>query len=710
MARRRIASASAVMRAVAVLVSAGLAVGLLLFPAVATAAPGEVLLAADFDASSMPAGLTPVVGTWTTGNGVLTGASTNTGQQSRITLGTTADDYVVDFDFSFQSVVANNPSAWLGVGVDVTASNPTEYVVAQQKFAASIPTGVSILRRSSGAFTALQQVDGPADYQIGSVGHATLSVQGSRLTWWINGVPWLTAVDVPRTPGEIALMAGGAAVAFDNLRIVRGEPAPSTNYEPVATPGVSSSMVGHRGANRVAPENTVSSLNAAEAAGAQAIEFDVQWTSDDVPVLMHDSTVDRTTNGTGSVRSLPYSTVSTLDAGSWFSPAFTGERVPTLEDAARAMANGRANLIVDIKATLTVKQTAILVRTLRAWIPPERLLLQSSSLTDLGRLRAFAADMDRMYLLNAYTGTAETLLDRMRSVDAAAINLSWPVGASVPGLVTLIHADHRGVSVFDTDDACTWLAAATAGVDLIGANDLEQFTSWELQAGMAPWMVADYLTPLENEDYVVINAYSLPRVRAFSVAIDGAAKILATAESSCWGSFQVEVRIPKSGIRPAPVVHEFVVLDAAGTVLARQPFTLNPQKAPDEESDHTPKPSASPSSGSGSQPETPASGSNGPDSVTGTGEQGPTPTPTATASPGPGPSPTATASPESTPSSTIEPRPSTSASPGAGGTDDSSPSGSPLSVMLLAVGLLALVAVVLAASLIYRSIRRRAAG
>ncbi len=91
-------------------------------------------------------------------------------------------------------------------------------------------------------------------------------------------------------------------------------------------------IVAHRGASAVAPENTMSAFLRAIEAGADAIEFDVQASSDGQLVVIHDSTIDRTTDGTGAVFETDGATIAGLDAGSWFSPDHAGERVPTLAD------------------------------------------------------------------------------------------------------------------------------------------------------------------------------------------------------------------------------------------------------------------------------------------------------------------------------------------------------------------------------------------
>ncbi|MEE8270801.1 MAG: glycerophosphodiester phosphodiesterase [Alphaproteobacteria bacterium] len=92
-------------------------------------------------------------------------------------------------------------------------------------------------------------------------------------------------------------------------------------------------VIGHRGAAARAPENTLAGLRTAAALGAGMVEFDTKLTGDGVPILLHDSLVDRTTDGSGPVRDMGLAAVRALDAGAWFGPGFAGEPVPTLAQA-----------------------------------------------------------------------------------------------------------------------------------------------------------------------------------------------------------------------------------------------------------------------------------------------------------------------------------------------------------------------------------------
>ena len=88
----------------------------------------------------------------------------------------------------------------------------------------------------------------------------------------------------------------------------------------------------HRGYSAIAPENTLASIRAG-AGIADLTEWDVRVTADGALVVMQDSTVDRTTNGTGAVSALTLAQFQSLDAGSWFSPAYAGEPPPTMAEA-----------------------------------------------------------------------------------------------------------------------------------------------------------------------------------------------------------------------------------------------------------------------------------------------------------------------------------------------------------------------------------------
>jgi glycerophosphoryl diester phosphodiesterase len=107
-------------------------------------------------------------------------------------------------------------------------------------------------------------------------------------------------------------------------------------------------VISHRGEHLHHPENTMPAFQAAIDAGADYFELDVRTTSDGKFVLMHDSTLDRTTNGSGEVHEHTFDEIRALDAGVKFGPSFAGTKVPTLDEAFD-LAHGKINVYVDTK-------------------------------------------------------------------------------------------------------------------------------------------------------------------------------------------------------------------------------------------------------------------------------------------------------------------------------------------------------------------------
>jgi glycerophosphoryl diester phosphodiesterase len=147
--------------------------------------------------------------------------------------------------------------------------------------------------------------------------------------------------------------------------------------------------VGHRGASAYAPENTLASFRAAKTKDADYFELDVQQTKDGVPIVIHDTTLSRTTDAETRypnrspwrVRDFTLGQIERLDAGSWFSARFRDERVPTLAATLRAMEGSDLRLLLELKnPSLYPGLTRRVVERLRAdpdWLLPDRLIVQS---------------------------------------------------------------------------------------------------------------------------------------------------------------------------------------------------------------------------------------------------------------------------------------------------------------------------------------------
>ncbi len=142
-------------------------------------------------------------------------------------------------------------------------------------------------------------------------------------------------------------------------------------------------LVAHRGGGKLAPENTLAAIRVGHAHGYRMVEFDAMLSRDGVPVLIHDETLERTTNGHGRVCDLTLDELRQLDAGSWFGAEFAGEKIPTLEQALLLCQSLSVMANVEIKPAAGFdEQTAEMVTSmcLHHAMSGARLLLSSFSL------------------------------------------------------------------------------------------------------------------------------------------------------------------------------------------------------------------------------------------------------------------------------------------------------------------------------------------
>lgn len=117
-------------------------------------------------------------------------------------------------------------------------------------------------------------------------------------------------------------------------------------------------ILAHRGASAHAPENTLAAFILAREEGADGVELDAKLSADGQVVVMHDSTVDRTTDGHGRVNAMNLAMLRTLDAGAWFAPQFCGERIPLLDEVLEAVG---PDMWVNIELTNYTSPTDALV-------------------------------------------------------------------------------------------------------------------------------------------------------------------------------------------------------------------------------------------------------------------------------------------------------------------------------------------------------------
>lgn len=166
------------------------------------------------------------------------------------------------------------------------------------------------------------------------------------------------------------------------------------------TPLVKTLVYAHRGASKLAPENTMPAFELARQAGAEGIETDVQLTKDQVPVLIHDENLRRTTNGTGFVQDYTYAELRLLDAGSWFSPEFSDTSIVSLDEFLRWFRDQPMFLNVELKTNVIEYKNIerIVYDSLKRYHVLERTVISSFNSDSIERMKKINPSVETAFL------------------------------------------------------------------------------------------------------------------------------------------------------------------------------------------------------------------------------------------------------------------------------------------------------------------------
>lgn len=226
--------------------------------------------------------------------------------------------------------------------------------------------------------------------------------------------------------------------------------------------------IAHRGASGKFPENTLAAFAAALEAGADMCELDVQLTRDGVAVVMHDETVDRTTDGRGAVACLTLAEIRSLDAGIRFGRDAAGERVPTLEEVIELL-GGRCALNVEIKDASAVAESCRLLR--------KNDLLQSAIVSSFAHPALTAArELSAEVRLGVLADREpQRMLDMAVAIGAVAVHPRFDLASAE----ICRQARHLGLRVYawTVDDPAMMRELAGRGVDGIMTNFPERLAA-----------------------------------------------------------------------------------------------------------------------------------------------------------------------------------------------------------------------------------------
>ncbi|HTM63212.1 MAG TPA: glycerophosphoryl diester phosphodiesterase [Gammaproteobacteria bacterium] len=232
-------------------------------------------------------------------------------------------------------------------------------------------------------------------------------------------------------------------------------------------------VIAHRGASAYAPENTMSSFVKAVQLGIHWVEFDVMLAKCGTPVIIHDETLDRTTSGSGNVIDYPYSYLYTLDAGGWFAPEFSGERIPSLEQMAQFMTNTGLCANVEIKPHPGQEDETVIaaLKIMRNYFPDdsEKIIYSSFSIASLRCLRLSAPQCRLGFLMHEWIPEWRKIV---YDLNCETVNVNHEI--LTPERVSEIKQSGKMLLSYTVDDPQRAAELMSWGVDVVFSNVPDQ--------------------------------------------------------------------------------------------------------------------------------------------------------------------------------------------------------------------------------------------
>ncbi len=244
-------------------------------------------------------------------------------------------------------------------------------------------------------------------------------------------------------------------------------------------------LFAHRGGGTLAPENTLAAFRLGQSLGYEAHEFDVKLSGDGVAMLLHDPTLERTTDGTGRAADHSWEALRRLDAGGWHSEAYRGEPLVAFEAAARLLRSKGTLANVEIKPTPGMERETgerVAREAARLWegavVPP---LLSSFSFEALAAARQAAPHLPRAWLASRI---APEDYDRVEALAAVSVHTNHR--KLDPADIARLHARGCRILLYTVNDPDTAQGLFEAGADGLFTDNLRVFAQRFPEALRAP--------------------------------------------------------------------------------------------------------------------------------------------------------------------------------------------------------------------------------
>lgn len=257
-------------------------------------------------------------------------------------------------------------------------------------------------------------------------------------------------------PGRSAVQASSV---FGGLRAA-GEPA---------------FIAGHRGDRAGAPENTLPALQAALDSSMDFVETDLQLSADGVPVLIHDVTVDRTTDGSGAVADHTLAQLQALDAGSWYSTDFADARVPTFAAFLEILAESDKKALLELKGFWTADEVRLVTDLVHDYWVQDRVTFASVDFTTLDNIGEVGPGFGRAIICRDLPKDPVGLATHFGAIAIITTPRSLEEN---PDAVEEMHRAGLGLIVYTLNSERRWSDAVALGVDGIVTDRPSLLDEW----------------------------------------------------------------------------------------------------------------------------------------------------------------------------------------------------------------------------------------
>ncbi|WP_136708767.1 glycerophosphodiester phosphodiesterase family protein [Agromyces sp. H66] len=281
----------------------------------------------------------------------------------------------------------------------------------------------------------------------------------------------------PRRAVRIAFaLIGTAAIAA--LLFVAATPTTASAVDvfgALRLPGDPAFIVGHRGDRSEAPENTMPALELAMDE-LDFVETDVRLSRDGVPVLFHDTSLERVAGDRRSVGDLDLAALRRLDVGGWYSGMYAGERMPTLDEFLAALARREtARALVELKADWHVEDVRRVLDLVERHGLRGRVVLQSFSLETLFAIQQVSPSTPRIMLIRELPAEPVALAERLGIIGFGTTAASV---TAVPGALEALHEEGIAVLCYTLNTHETWQEVSELGVDGIITDQPSELDEW----------------------------------------------------------------------------------------------------------------------------------------------------------------------------------------------------------------------------------------